>query len=438
MVIHIRKAVIFAAMVLLCHGAFAQYASFYNRLSSVLVIQDAKEDASPSFGSLSNRVVGRYDSEKFTLWGRAEFTVTSADIDGTISHQWKDLVRVDESIMEFAGAIRPFPFLELMFGKGYGGSKGEFALAGYTLTGAFGYATEASYGLRKWSDGEGFTILFRGDGLGIEGLRIGWNALPFLRDSQERDRLNGNIPYGALRWDNKARWYTTVSVNYTLAQLITFNLAARLDTAKDANQTVGFYTEFIGLPGLRANAGVTLDTKDPLADRFYALTQVRSMVWYSKGNLFPADVGRFENPNSWLPEEERKLSTAVNAGIEYSFNGLGLPLMIAADMGITAGRREATIRQGGDKWSVLPLLVGGLVQYNITEPLLFRLQVRYADDFASVEAERDSAISIMPRLHYNAGKIGEFRIEPAVLLTKSGTADWVTGFLVGAFWQYNF
>jgi len=78
------------------------------------------------------------------------------------------------------------------------------------------------------------------------------------------------------------------------------------------------------------------------------------------------------------------------------------------------------------------------VQYNITDPLLFRLQVRYADDFASVEAERDSAISIMPRLHFNAGKIGEFRLEPVVLLTKSGTADWVTGFLVGAFWQYNF
>lgn len=425
MVAHTRKAMIFAMVMLLCHGTFAQYASFYNRLSSVLVIQDAEEDASPSFGSVSNRVVGRYDSEKFTLWGRAEFTITS-------DNRWKGNVEFEPSIMEFAGAMRPFPFLELILGRGYGGSKGEFALTGYTLTGAFGYATEASYGLRKWADGEGFTVLFRGDGLGIEGLRIGWNAFPFLRNSQEKTQ--SGMPYGALRWDNKAAWYTTVSVNYTLAQLITFNLAARLDTAKDANQTVGIYTEFIGAPGLRANAGVTLDTKDPLADRFYALTQVRSMVWYSPGNLFPADP-RFENPYSWLPE--RKFSAAVNAGVEYSFkDALGLPLMLAADMGITAGWREA--QAAGGKTDVLPLLVGGLVQYNITDPLLFRLQVRYADDFASVEAERDSAISIMPRLHYNAGKIGEFRLEPVVLLTKSGTADWVTGFLVGAFWQYNF
>lgn len=425
MVAHTRKAMIFAMVMLLCHGTFAQYASFYNRLSSVLVIQDAKEDASPSFGSVSNRVVGRYDSEKFTLWGRAEFTITS-------DNRWKGNVKFEPSIMEFAGAMRPFPFLELILGRGYGGSKGEFALTGYTLTGAFGYATEASYGLRKWADGEGFTVLFRGDSLGIEGLRIGWNAFPFLRNSQEK--AQSGMPYGALQWNNKAAWYTTVSVNYTLAQLITFNLAARLDTATDANQTVGIYTEFIGVPGLRANAGVTLDTKTALADPLYALTQARAMVWYSPGNLFPAVRERFEYPSMLT---EKGLSTAVNAGVEYSFkDALGLPLMLAADMGITAGWREA--QAAGGKTDVLPLLVGGLVQYSITDPLLFRLQVRYADDFASVEAERDSAISIMPRLHFNAGKIGEFRLEPVVLLTKSGTADWVTGFLVGAFWQYNF
>lgn len=426
MVAHTRKAMIFAMVMLLCHGTFAQYASFYNRLSSVLVIQDAEEDASPSFGSVSNRVVGRYDSEKFTLWGRAEFTITS-------DNRWKGNVEFEPSIMEFAGAMRPFPFLELILGRGYGGSKGEFALTGYTLTGAFGYATEASYGLRKWADGEGFTVLFRGDSLGIEGLRIGWNAFPFLRNSQEK--AQSGMPYGALQWNNKAAWYTTVSVNYTLAQLITFNLAARLDTAKDANQTVGIYTEFIGVPGLRANAGVTLDTKTSLADPFYVLTQARAMVWYSPGNLFPADL-RFQVPDDLT---ERGLSTAINAGVEYSFNGLGLPLMLAADMGITAGRREVFVDEdAGLKTTILPLLVGGLVQYNITDPLLFRLQVRYADNLADEETKRNSAISIMPRLHFNAGKIGEFRLEPVVLLTKSGTADWVTGFLVGAFWQYNF
>lgn len=59
------------------------------------------------------------------------------------------------SITEFAGAIRPFPFLEIMLETGYSGSKGDFALTGYTMTGAFGYAAEASYGVRKWGDGEG-------------------------------------------------------------------------------------------------------------------------------------------------------------------------------------------------------------------------------------------------------------------------------------------
>ncbi len=70
------------------------------------------------------------------------------------------------TITEFAGAIRPFSLLEIMLGTGYSGSKGEFALTGYTMTVAFGYAAEASYGLRKWVDGEGLTLLLRGDSLG--------------------------------------------------------------------------------------------------------------------------------------------------------------------------------------------------------------------------------------------------------------------------------
>lgn len=425
---HFRRAMILAVAVVCCHGAVAQQASLYNRLSSVLVIQDAIAGADVSFGSISNRVVGRYDSEKFTLWGRAEFTVAS-------HNHWKGSAEVEPSILEFAGAIRPAPFLELMVGRGYGGSKGEFALAGYTLTGAFGYATEASYGLRKWSDGEGLTVLFRGDSLNIPGLRIGWNALPFLRDSQETVRTNEDIiPYGALAFNGRARWYTTVSLNYTLAQMLTFNLATRLDTAADSNQTVGIYSEFIGLPGLRANAGVTLDTNTSLADPFYALTQVRAMAWYSPGNLFPAAL------NFQVPAQLTKagFSSAVNAGVEYSFKSLGLPLMVATDMGITLGRRETFVdKDAGTKTTILPLLVGGLVQYEITDQLLARIQVRYADNLAGEAAKRDSAVSIMPRLHFNAGKIGEFRLEPVVLLTKSGTAGWIPGFLIGTFWQHN-
>lgn len=421
MIFSLRKTLLSVLALLVCGGLFAQYASFYNRLSSVLVIQDAEEGASASFGSISDRVVGRYDSEKFTLWGRAEFTLES-------ENQWNHNVQLTPTIMEFAGAIRPFPFLELMLGKGYGGSKGEFALTGYTMTGAYGYATEASYGLRKWADGEGFTILFRGDGLGIEGLRIGWNALPILRNSQDA---------GDLVQDGKAKYYTTLSANYTLANLISFNLAGRFDSAADANQTIGIYTEFIGVPGLRANAGVTMDTNQMLKDPFYVAVQARAMVWNSsEGNLFPAPTA-FTMPAASAPAE---FSAAVNAGVEYSFKELGLPLMLAADMGITAGWREVQTMPAGvpGQYKILPLLVGGLVQYNVSDDLYLRVQARYADNFASAEEQRLSVISVLPRVHYNAGALGEFRLEPVITVTKQGTASSEVGFLVGAFWQYNF
>lgn len=417
MIFNFTKVKTLVLLLVLCAlpSAFCQYASFYNRLSSVLVIQDSAPDASPSFGSISNRVVGRYDSEKFTLWGRAELTLSS-------DNNWNGEASAKASISEFAGAIRPFPFLEIMLGNGYGGSKGEFALTGYTMTGAFGYATEASYGLRKWADGEGLTLLFRGDSLGLKGFRFGWNALPILRDSQDD---------GWLQRNGKAEWYTTLSANYTLAQIVSFNLAARLDTAEDANQTVGIYAEFIGVPGLRANAGVTLDTRTQLADPFYSLVQLRAMAWYSTGNLFPVVSTDFQYPAIL---KEKGFSAAINGGIEYNFKNLGVPLLVAADMGITAGRRLIW----EENTQVLPLLVGGLVQFNVTEPLSLRLQVRYADTLASNAEIRDSGISIMPRVHYNAGKWGEFRLEPVIMLTKTGTAAYNTGFLVGTFWQYNF
>lgn len=97
-------------------------------------------------------------------------------------------------ITDFAGAIRPFPFLEIMLGNGSSGSKGDFALTGYTMTVAFSYAAEASYGLRKWVDGEGLTLLLRGDSLGLKDFCLGWNVLPIQRDSQNDDLLQQNGP----------------------------------------------------------------------------------------------------------------------------------------------------------------------------------------------------------------------------------------------------
>lgn len=117
---------------------------------------------------------------------------------------------------------------------------------------------------------------------------------------------------------------------------MSFNLAARFDTAKDANQSVGIYTEFIGVPGLRVNAGVTLDTKTQLADPFYSLVQLRAMDWYSAGNLFPVVSTDFQY-SSIL--KEKSSSAPINGGIEYNFKNLGIPLFVAGDMGITVGKR---------------------------------------------------------------------------------------------------
>ena len=60
------------------------------------------------------------------------------------------------------------------------------------------------------------------------------------------------------------------------------------------------------------------------------------MDWYFAGNLFPVVSIDFQYPSIL---KEKSFSAAINGGIEYNFKNLGIPLFVAADMGITVGKR---------------------------------------------------------------------------------------------------
>ena len=391
-----RRALALTLACLVAASAVAQKVSLFNRFGSTFLSQDAEKDASPDFGNLYNWVVGGYEGEQFSFYGRLQFMLEAG------ATGWKDSAtfgvgtnnaQKGTKFMEFSGAFRPLPFLEVAVGNGYGSNdRMELPWEGYQLPGGYGYATEASYGLRKWASNNGLSLLFRGAGVGVEGLTVGWNALPL----------------GNMMVEGKGAWETTLAANYLLGGVANIGLGARLNIAEDAGQVVGVYGELLAVRGLKVNAGATMYT----GSTDTVLGSADAMAMYGK-----------------------TFATVVNAGLQYTVSPLRMT--VGADMGILAGRQKLTGQYARHNATAMPLLVGGIIRWTIIPPVHARIQVKYGDNLASREAARESRVTVNPRISYNAGRIGTFCLDPVIEIVRKNTESF-TGYRMGLYWQCNF
>ncbi|MBQ8385649.1 MAG: hypothetical protein IJX45_10480 [Spirochaetaceae bacterium] len=377
------------AAVLAGGGLAAQDVEFSNRVGAILVTQDPGPDSGASFGYLYNRIVGGYESDLFSLWGRAQIALQSTD-------KWKDQISLtgDQTWFEFNGATRPLKFLEFAVGNSFGT---ELPWSGYELPGAYGYGSDASYGLRKYSSGNGMTMLFRGSGTGVgflDGLTIGWNSLPL----------------DVVKSMGKSAWKTAVGVNYNLMGKANLSFGGQFDTASDASQIIGIYAELLAVDNMKANVGLTMYTNSSVVD--------------------PSGIAG--STTSSFNKTEKGFIPMVNAGVQYMLPWF--PLYLAADMGIVAGKQ--TVEYGNDV-TMMPILVGGLVGMDITEKLYTHVRVTYGDNLASEAARRASEVVISPRLHYKTTKWGELRLDPGFTFITTDS-DTNFGFSLGMFWEYKY
>lgn len=390
----------FLATLILGTAVSAQTVKFSDRVGAVLVTQDAASDSDASFGYLYNRFVGGYDHEKFSLWGRAQVALQSSD-------QWKDNISFNgnQTWFEFNGAIRPLKFMEFAVGNSFGK---ELPWSGYELPGAYGYGSDASYGVRKYASGEGMAMLFRGSGTGIpllEGLTIGWNSLP----------LN------VVKAMGKSAWTTGVGVNYTLMDALTLSFGGQFDTASDANQTIGFYGELLAIENMKANLGITI----------YTNTSVVDPSGIAGATTTTAGAG---SSSFGIKKLESGVVSLLNAGVHFTMPGF--PLYLGADMGIVTGKQVIGTNADGDI-TMMPILVGGLIGMDVTERFYTHVRVSYGDNLASESSQRASEVVITPRLHYKTKSWGELRLDPGFTIITTD-ADTNFGFSIGMFWEYKY
>lgn len=371
-------------------GVFAQEVQFSERLGAILVTQDPGPDSDASFGYLYNRIVGGYESDLFSLWGRAQIALQSTD-------KWRDEISLtgNQTWFEFNGATRPLKFLEFAVGNSFGT---ELPWSGYELPGAYGYGSDASYGLRKYSSGNGMTMLFRGSGTGVgflDGLTIGWNSLPL----------------DVVKSMGKSAWKTAVGVNYNLMGKANLSFGGQFDTASDASQTIGLYAELLAIKNMKANVGITMYTNSSVVD----------------------PSGITGTPTNKLSKIEKGFVPMLNTGAQYMLPWF--PLYLAADMGIVVGQQK--VLTDSSDVTMMPILVGGLVGMDITDQLYTHVRVTYGDNLASESSLRTSEVVISPRFHYKTNKFGELRLDPGFTIINTDS-DTHFGFSVGMFWEFKF
>lgn len=380
-------------------AVFAQEVTFFNRLGSTLVNQDLGGDA--KFGNIYDRIQGQYESEKFSMWGRVQGTLQSGNY-------WDGHVELDP-VVHFNGAFRPVEFFEVILGS----NAGDEGLWGAVhLPGAYGYGTDASYGVRKWANGEGLTLAFKGAGVGLDGLNIGWNVL----QPGDLSVKDGD--------DTKSTWKTGFGVSYVIPELVGIGFGARIDTAKDANQEFGIYAELLAVENLKASVGVSMDTDATVGTA--------------------ADVTGLDGEGGVY---EAKFRAFLNAGVEYGFAGMDLPLTVGADIGLLAGSDTVIEVYGEEDVTVMPMIAGLWVKFDVTEQLWADLRVTYADTLAGgnedwkYEASR-SLLKVTPRVHFALSEADEFRLQSNISTAFSkkdkSTTESQAGFDIGIYWQHNF
>lgn len=380
-------------------AVFAQEVTFFNRLGSKLVDQPIGGNA--KFGNIYDRIQGQYESEKFSMWGRIQGDLES-------KNGWDGDVRLTPKV-NFNGAFRPVEFFEVILGSN-AGDEGLWGAA--HLPGAYGYGTDASYGVRKWAkgaDGDGLTLAFKGAGVGLDGLNIGWNVLqPGSLSTKEGD-------------DTKFTWNTGFGVSYVIPELVGIGFGAKVSTAENANQQFGLYAELLAVENLKASVGVSMDTKATLG----SYTGVTGLE---------------------LSAGEDKFRAFINAGVEYGFAGMDLPLTVGADVGLLAGA-ETVLEVGDKKVTAMPLIAGLWVKFVATEQLWADLRLTYADSLAGGDADykyqaSKSLLKVTPRVHFALSEADEFRLESNINTAFSkkdkSTTESKTGFDIGIYWQHNF
>lgn len=384
-------------------AVFAQEVTFFNRLGSTLVNQEIGGDA--KFGNFYDRIQGQYESEKFSMWGRIHAELKSGN-------DWDGDVEVTPTV-NFNGAFRPVEFFEVILGSnaGYEGLWGAVHLPG-----AYGYGTDASYGVRKWADGEGLTLAFKGAGVGLDGLNIGWNVL-------QKGVLSKKVGD-----DTKSFWKTGFGVSYVVPELVGIGFGARIDTAKDANQQFGIYAELLAVENLKASVGVSMNTDATV--------------------VTAAEIpDHFKKELEGLPLEA-KFRAFLNAGVEYGFAGMDLPLTVGADVGLLAGA-DTVIEFGDEDVTVMPMIAGLWAKFDVTEQLWADLRVTYADSLAGGNEDliylyevSQALLKVTPRVHFALSEADEFRLESnistAFKKTDKSTTESKTGFDIGIYWQHNF
>ena len=385
-------------------AVFAQEVTFFNRLGSTLVNQDLGGDA--KFGNIYDRIQGQYESEKFSMWGRVQGTLQS-------TNGWDGDVELDP-VVHFNGAFRPVEFFEVILGSN-AGDEGLWGAA--YLPGAYGYGTDASYGVRKWANGEGLTLAFKGAGVGLDGLNIGWNVL-------QPETLSEKVGD-----DTESRWQTGFGVSYVVPELVGIGFGARIDTAKDANQEFGIYAELLAVENLKASVGVSMNTD--------ATVVTAAAVTDLKKRFEAAAVGELT---------EAKFRAFLNAGVEYGFAGMDLPLTVGADIGLLAGADTVYEDESGDI-TIMPMIAGLWVKFDVTEQLWADLRVTYADSLAGGSHDykyqgSHSLLKVTPRVHFALSEADEFRLQSNISTAFSkkdkSTTESQAGFDIGIYWQHNF
>lgn len=388
-------------------AVFAQEVTFFNRLGSKLVEQPIGGDA--KFGTIYDRIQGQYESEKFSMWGRVQGTLQSGN-------GWDGHVELASEV-HFNGAFRPVEFFEVILGSN-AGDEGLWGAA--YLPGANGYGTDASYGVRKWANGEGLTLAFKGAGVGLDGLNIGWNVLqPKLLSEKVGD-------------DTESRWKTGFGVSYVVPELVGIGFGARIDTAKDANQQFGIYAELLAVENLKASVGVSMDT-DATVVTAAEVTDLKK---------------RFEAAGqaAMLGALESKFHAFLNAGVEYGFAGMDLPLTVGADIGLLAGADTVYEDEDGEI-TMMPMIAGLWVKFDVTEQLWADLRVTYADSLAGGSNDNKyqashSLLKVTPRVHFALSEADEFRLESNISTAfkkkDKSTTESQAGFDIRIYWQHNF
>ena len=407
----------------------AQEVTFYNRMGSVLVNQPAVENADADFGRLYDRIVGQYDSEKFSFFGRFEAELMSND-------GWDEHIGLGLGFdPEFNGAMRPLPFLEIALGNSYGT---ETPWEGYELPGSYGYGSDVTYGRGLWADGNGGTILFKGAGIGMDGLYIGWNILP-ITNARNGGFKGKGFPDG---------WDTQLGLIYNVDGLLGIGVGAKLSTRKwtegedrNANQQIGVYIEYTGVENLKVGAGVTMDTN--------SLGAAGDFIHESRGDELGFELGPISQYVS-LDRHEYGFVPFVNAGAEYNFAGMGLPITLGADVGLYAGAQTVVVNPDDEDVTMMPMLVGLLVRVDPMENLWFDVRAVYEDallkgvpDGSDINLSR---LTVTPRVHFLLSESDEFRLQVPIMTnwipeTKAGgnfETSTHTGFNIGVFWQHNF